>query len=187
MLTLFLSQQSVVLLSLSVQSFLNSATILTIPINNNNTVLQLKQAINAAEGTPVPIMDLYYNDIPLVDGDTLSSYEIGTGSYIKTSNNLIDSTLWTKENRQVYKLTLAQLRRRAAGNTSAPYYRVNNTYDINLLPSKYIGNTVVPNPHPTGLIEGRPWIPTSPAGYILQENGDYILLEDGSGKILMET
>lgn len=177
------------LVTVFLQSFLNSATNLTISIDDGSTVLALKQAVYALEGTPVPIMELYYNNVLLVDSNTLASYSIVTNSYIKTSNNLINSTLWTKENRQIYKLTLAQLRRRAAGNTGAPYYRVNNTYDINLLPSRYVGNNVVPNVHPSGLVLGRPWLPETPGTkqYILQENGDYILLEDGSGNILMET
>ena len=34
-----------------------------------------------------------------------------------------------------------------------------DVYDITELPSQYIGNVSTPNPHPTGLIEGRPWAP----------------------------
>ena len=145
------------IISISIQSYLNSATILSISIDNASTIAQLKTAVFNAEGTPVAIMEMYYNDAYLVDANSIASYGIVADSYIKTSNNLMVDGLWTKENRQVYKLTLAQLRRRAGGNVNAPYYRVLNTYDITLLPARYVGNVSVPNPHPTGLVEGRPW------------------------------
>jgi hypothetical protein len=63
-----------------------------------------------------------------------------------------------KEARQIAKLDLAQTRRQAAGDTTAPYYRENNTYDIDNLPTKYSGNTLVNNSNPGGLLQGRPWI-----------------------------
>ena len=62
------------------------------------------------------------------------------------------STLATKELRQIAKLDLAALDRTQEGN---PW----NVYDITELPSKYVGNVSTPNPHPSGLIEGRPWAP----------------------------
>lgn len=68
------------------------------------------------------------------------------------------SSLSTKEARQLAKLELAQTKRQAAGDTSLPYYRQNNVYDINTLPTKYSGNTVVDNPNASGLIVGRPWV-----------------------------
>lgn len=67
------------------------------------------------------------------------------------------STLLTKQLRQVAKLDLAQTRRQAGGDTSKPYYRELNVYDLNLLPTKYSGNTVVDNPNVGGLQQGRPW------------------------------
>lgn len=70
------------------------------------------------------------------------------------ANNI--STLPTREARQVAKLNLAQTKRQAVG---APSYRVNNIYDLNLLPTKYSGNTLVNNPNPGGLQPGRPWKP----------------------------
>ena len=70
------------------------------------------------------------------------------------ANNI--STLATREARQVAKLTLAQAKRQATGK---PSYRVNNVYDLNLLPTKYSGNTLVNNPNLGGLQPGRPWKP----------------------------
>lgn len=68
------------------------------------------------------------------------------------------STLPTKEARQKAKLDLAQTKRQAGGDTTKPYYRVNNTYNIDALPTKYSGNTVVDNPNTGGLLQARPWI-----------------------------
>jgi|TARA_B110000503_G_C6749894_1_gene251141 hypothetical protein len=62
------------------------------------------------------------------------------------------STLSSKELKQVAKLDLAAIDRAADGNARS-------TYDINLLPTKYSGNTVVNNDHgdPVTLDQGRPW------------------------------
>ena len=64
------------------------------------------------------------------------------------------STLATKEERQLAKLELAQTKRQQEGT---PGYRNLRYYDIDLLPTKYNGNAVVYTPHPTGLVQGRPW------------------------------
>lgn len=60
------------------------------------------------------------------------------------------STLLTKQLKQVAKLDLAATDRSNDGNARF-------TYDLNLLPSVYSDNISVPNDHPEGLIEGRPW------------------------------
>jgi hypothetical protein len=147
-------------ITLSVQSFLNAATNLSITIDNAQTVAQLKTAINGQEGTPTAIMDLFLNGTKLTDATTLSASGLISGSYVKTSNNLTEAGTWTKQQRQEYKLQLAQLRRQAAGNTTANYYRENNTYDLTLLPDTYNGN--VPgadnNANVGGLLQGRPWL-----------------------------
>lgn len=59
------------------------------------------------------------------------------------------STLATKEARQIAKLDLASTNRAASGRPS--------TYDRELLPSKYVGDTVVDNDNIGGLQPGRPW------------------------------
>lgn len=59
------------------------------------------------------------------------------------------STLATKELRQKAKLDLAATKRASTGRTS--------TYDINKLPTKYVGNEAVDNPNVGGLVDGRPW------------------------------
>lgn len=72
------------------------------------------------------------------------------------------STLASKADRQVAKLDLAQTKRRAGGDTSQPYYRVYNWYDITLLPLPYgytDGQTVNP------LQDTRPWLPFELGGF----------------------
>ena len=70
------------------------------------------------------------------------------------------STLATKELRQIAKLDLAQAKRRGNEDSTIDFdkgERILNTYDINLLPTKYSGNDIVDNPNPGGLQQGRPW------------------------------
>lgn len=146
-------------MGIQVQSFLNSATRLNISATSATTVSQLKTLVNAAEGVSTSIMEFYViNPITttatiLVSG-SLGSYGITTATTIYSSN--IISTLSTKEDKQVAKLELAQLRRQAGGNTTTNYYRVYNVYDVDLLADKYIGNTAT-NVANT-LTEHRPWI-----------------------------
>lgn len=62
--------------------------------------------------------------------------------------------LATRELRQKAKLDLAASDRTADGNARA-------TYDITQLPTQYVVNSINDNPNLTGLIVGRPWIPTA--------------------------
>jgi hypothetical protein len=59
------------------------------------------------------------------------------------------SHLATKQQRQAAKLAAAAAKRAATGRAS--------TLDINLLPTKYSGNTIVDNSNVGGLVLGRPW------------------------------
>lgn len=61
--------------------------------------------------------------------------------------------LSTKQAKQVAKLNLAQTKRTAVGTG----HRALHTYDINKLPTKYSGDTIVDNSNPGGLQQGRPW------------------------------
>lgn len=64
------------------------------------------------------------------------------------------STLSTKEERQIAKLELAQTKRQLEGTLG---YRELRYYDIDLLPTKYVGNDIVDNTNVGGLVQGRPW------------------------------
>jgi hypothetical protein len=99
--------------------------------------------------------DLFLNDQLLATGNTLASYGIVNGSVLRSGNKIANLT--TREDRQVAKLALAELRRKAGGNVSATYYRPLNTANVDLLPTKWSGNTLVDNPNPGGAQQGRPW------------------------------
>lgn len=142
-------------ITVNVQSFLNAADMLSISISDTNTVAQLKTAINGVEGVDTAIMDLYLNNVALVNANTLVSQNVVNNSYIKTSNKI--STLATREARQVAKLELAALDRAAYGTRRS-------VYDITELPSKYSNNAVVDNSNPDGLLVGRPWVDISRTG-----------------------
>jgi hypothetical protein len=137
-------------MAILVQSFLNSATRLSTTATTATTVAQLKTLVNAIEGVSTSIMQFYIVNLPttstaLVSG-TLGSYGVTTATTIYSSNT-ISSTSTTKQARQLAKLELAQLRRQAGGDTTATFYRTNNTYDITQLPTQYDGNDIVDNPN----------------------------------------
>lgn len=94
------------------------------------------------------------------------------------------STLPTRQARQQAKLDLAQTKRQAVGTNG---FRSLNTYDLDLLPTKYSGNTLVDNPNPGGLMAGRPWTEVAGAGVdnLTLEDGSNLLLED-DGLLLLE-
>jgi hypothetical protein len=133
----------------------------TLSLDTANTLNQVNSAAIADEG-----LDLsYYENMALerdpdINLDTEGSNTIASLN-ITTSDifYMVTDQVGNLEYRQVQRLDIAQLKRRGGpdGETDFPCYRTLNTYDIDLLPSKYIGNTSIPNPHPSGLVEGRPW------------------------------
>lgn len=136
-------------ITITVQSLLNAGQFDPYTVSDGITVGTLKTDIQTATGVQTTWFVLSYNNVELVDGNTLLSYGIVDGSTL-LSGNVIDA-LATLQDRQVAKLELAKLNRIAE---SDPY----PNYDINLLPSQYVGNVSTPNVHPSGLIQGRPWI-----------------------------
>jgi hypothetical protein len=137
-------------ITITVQSLLNAGQFDSYTVSDGITVATLKSNINAATGTDSTWYNLNFNEEVLVDTNTLASYGITNGSVLGSGN--VIARLPTLQDRQLAKLDLAALDRTQAGN---PW----NVYDITELPSQYIGNVSTPNPHPTGLIEGRPWAP----------------------------
>lgn len=135
-------------ITISVQSLLNSAEYDSYTIDNGQTVNQLKTAIQTATNVDPAWYNVVFNDQVLSGTATLAASNVVNGSVLRVAN--IIGRLATLQDRQEAKLNLASLDRAAAGNPR-------DTYDITELPTKYVGNTVVDNSHPTGLIEGRPW------------------------------
>jgi hypothetical protein len=83
------------------------------------------------------------------------------------------SELSTKQLRQEAKLAKATAKRQGkvvavdgtisgSVDDTKPYYRIANTLDITLLPTKYNGNDITDNPNTGGLVDGRPWSTTNP-------------------------
>lgn len=85
------------------------------------------------------------------------------------------STRSTKQLKQEGKLAIAQAKRQGkvvardgtisgSLDSTKPYYRARNTYDITQLPTQYTGNAVTDNANASGLVIGRPWAPGVSAG-----------------------
>lgn len=102
------------------------------------------------------------------------------------------STLPSKEARLEAKMGLAQGKRSGytvlpdgtitgTPDTSANFYRVLNTYDVDSLPMAYSGNTLVDNPNSVFSLT-RPWLPSTPpiTQVLLTETNIYLGLEDGT-------
>ena len=142
-------------INIKVQSLLNASTFIDYSVDTADLVSDLKDTVAGAESTNVAWFNLSLNKVVLVNTDTLAAAGLVNGSVLYTGDRI--GHLTTREDRQVAKLAIAQLRRQAGGNTSAPYYRSLNSYDRTELPTQYSGNTVVDNPNPGGLITGRPW------------------------------
>lgn len=143
-------------ITITVQSLLNAGQFDEYTVDDGITVAVLKTTINDATGTDSTWYNVNFNEEVLDDADTLLSYGIIEGSVLGTGN--VIARLPTLQDRQLAKLDLATLDRQDAGN---PY----DTYDIELLPSRYVGNVSTPNPHPDGLLLGRPWLADNPGAY----------------------
>lgn len=137
-------------ITITVQSLLNAGQFDEYTIDDGSTVADLKAAIDVATGVDSTWYNVNFNEVVLVDTDTLASYDIVNGSVLGTGN--VIARLPTLQDRQLAKLDLAALNRTQEGK---PW----DVYDITELPSQYIGNVSTPNPHPDGLLEGRPWTP----------------------------
>jgi hypothetical protein len=137
-------------INITVQSLLNAGEYDPYTVDNATTVGTFRTTIGTSNSWDTTWFSLAYNGIELDDTKTLAFYNIINGSQLRIANKI--ARLTTLEDRQVAKLTLAQQERLALSNPY-PYY------DISELPTYYQGNVVVDNPNPSGLIQGRPWVP----------------------------
>lgn len=134
-------------INVSVQSILNTAVYTVYASDTLETVASLKARIATALGINTLWFDLKLATDALSPSNTIASYAITNGTVINVSNKI--ARLATREDRQVAKLKLAELKRIASGSATP-------TANINLLPSKYVGNVSTDNGAP--LQPGRPWI-----------------------------
>ena len=124
------------------------------------TVDTLITAIATDEGLPADyyhwslLSDPSKNSITFGDSSTkLSAMGIVDGDTVLCTPQQNES----KQERQIRKLEISQAKRKAFGDITKPYYRVNNTYDITLLPDTY-ATAADDNPNTGGLLQGRPWV-----------------------------
>lgn len=132
----------------------------TVTVALTITIDQLITAIATDEGLPTDYYKISVLNNPAINdttyGDsssTLTSIGIVDGSTILCTTNQVG----TKQDRQIQKLEIAEIKRQAGGDTSKIYYRTLNTYDTNLLPNPYNGNVPEPDDGASTLTNGRPW------------------------------
>ena len=138
--------------------------------DDTTTIDDLITAIATVEG----IDTNYYQISKITDpSNTLSSvYGDSTASVaslgIQDGDTILCTTnqVGTKQERQIQKLEIAQLKRQGtfrdtgtyANPSDTPYYRTLNTYDKDLLPNPYNNNSADPDDGDPGpLDDGRPW------------------------------
>jgi len=131
-------------------------------IDNGQTMAQLRTAIISDEG----LDSAYYGRVSnhkngLVkdstddSGTTLLAAGIEAGDIITVAS---DRNQATKQKSQEMMLDIAQLKKQAGGDTTKPYYRSLNTYDVTILPTRYVNDTVTDNTGDGGdLTASRPW------------------------------
>jgi hypothetical protein len=124
------------------------------------TVDTLITAIATDEGLPADyyhwslLSDPSKNSITFGDSSTkLSAIGLIDGDTVSCTPQQNES----KQERQIRKLEIAQVKRKAFGDVTKSYYRVNNTYDLTLLPDTY-ATAADDNPNSGGLLNGRPWV-----------------------------
>jgi hypothetical protein len=130
----------------------------TLTVNSTDTLADIAAAIIAVE----ELNGDYYADFILDRNNTISFTNNSTDTYAElgllSTDTLVailenDPSVYNKEQRQLQKLEIAQVKRAGDGN---PRF----FYDITQLPNPYNDNGVDPdeNPNTGGLVQGRPWV-----------------------------
>jgi hypothetical protein len=132
----------------------------SVTVNLTVTIDQLITAIATDEGLATE-----YYTVSAMNDVSKSSLTFGDSSTTLTQLGLVDdgtvlcttNQYGSKQERQLEKLYIAQAKRQAFGDITKPYYRVNNTFDITLLPDTY-ATAADDNANTGGLLNGRPWV-----------------------------
>ena len=130
-------------------------------IDDGQTMAQLRSAIIADE----TLNSAYYGRVSIHknglvkdstddSGTTLLTAGIQAGDIITVAS---DRNQASRQLSQEMQLDIAQLKRKAGGDTSKAYYRSLNDYDKTELPTQYEGDNLLDNPNSQGLLLGRPW------------------------------
>lgn len=128
-------------------------------IDNGQTMAQLRTAIIADEGLDSAYygrVSIHKNGLVKDSTDdastTLVNAGIIAGDIITVAS---DRNQATRQKSQEMTLDIAQAKRQIVGQ---PYSRTLNTYDVTILPTRYVGDTVTDNTGDSGnLTQGRPW------------------------------
>ena len=128
-------------------------------IDDGQTMAQLRTAIITDEG----LNSAYYGRVSIHknglvkdstddSGTTLLNAGIVGGDIITVAS---DRNQASRQLSQEMTLDIAQAKRQVVGQ---PYSRSLNTYDVTILPTRYVGDTVTDNTGDGGdLAQGRPW------------------------------
>ena len=128
-------------------------------IDDGQTMAQLRTAIITDEG----LNSAYYGRVSIHKNGTVkdSTDDASTtllnagivgGDIITVAS---DRNQASRQLSQEMTLDIAQAKRSAVGQ---PYSRTLNTYDVTILPTRYVGDTVTDNTGDGGdLTQGRPW------------------------------
>lgn len=128
-------------------------------IDNGQTMAQLRTAIIADEG----LQSYYYGRVSIhKNGTVVDSTDSASTTLINAgivADDIItvasDRNQTTRQRSQEMTLDIAQAKRSVVGQ---PYSRALNTYDVTILPTRYVGDTVTDNTGDGGnLTQGRPW------------------------------
>ena len=131
-------------------------------IDDGQTFAQLRTAIIADE----TLASAYYGRVSITksgtfydstddSSTTLSAAGVVAGDIVTVASVRGQAS---KQVQQEMTLDVAELKRAAGGDTTKPYYRARNSYDVTELPTRYVGNTVTDNTGDGGnLTVGRPW------------------------------
>lgn len=128
-------------------------------IDNGQTMAQLRTAIITDE----TLDSAYYGRVSIHKNGTVIDSTDGASTTLLAAGIIAGDIITVSADRnqasrqlsQEMTLDIAQLKRSAVGQ---PYSRALNTYDVTILPTRYVGDTVTDN---TGdgdvLTQGRPW------------------------------
>lgn len=131
-------------------------------IDNGQTMAQLRTAIISDEG----LDSAYYGRVSIHKNGTVTDSTDSASTTLVNAGIIAgdiitvasDRNQATKQKSQEMMLDIAQLKKQAGGDTTKPYYRALNTYDVTLLPTRYVGDTVTDNTGDGGdLTASRPW------------------------------
>jgi hypothetical protein len=131
----------------------------SLTIDNGQTMAQLRTAIISDEGLDSAYygrVSIHKNGLVKDSTDdastTLLNAGIIAGDIITVAS---DRNQATRQKSQEMTLDIAQAKRQVVGQ---PYSRTLNTYDVTILPTRYVGDTVTDNTGDGGnLTQGRPW------------------------------